>query len=124
MNKTRLNIITINSTANGQIGYLIINQSITGSNFSVSLFDYQKFNQSTAITYETIDPTINASYAEIQFKQSSYWYLEINSTYDFSIDVNKTFYLGLTLFLPKSGYNFNNPYSIYDIYIGQNILRQ
>ena len=113
-NQTQLNSIRINSTANGQIGYFIINQSLIDSNFSISLHDYQQFNQSSLITYETVDPTINETYAEIQFKQSSYWNLEINLTYDFSADVNSTFYLSLTLYLPESGYNFNKPDSIYD----------
>ena len=114
-NLTRGNAIFLNRTQNKQIGYFSLNQTLSSENFTISLLESAGNDRSAVIDYQTDSSIIDGTYGMITFTPSTNWFFEINTTYNFNgTHVKDFFYLQLKIYLPDSGYSFDNPITVYD----------
>lgn len=114
-NKTTGNVIFLNKTMDNQICYFTLNQTLSSGNFSITLLNSNHVQASEIIYKTETSSNLNGTYGQIQFVSSPNWFLEINTTYDFTkINYNQSIYLKLTLYFPDFGYSFDNPITVYD----------
>ena len=114
-NQTTGNVILLNRTQNDQIGYFSLNQTLSSGNFTITLLDSASNDRSSIIEYQTDSSLIDGTFGKITFTPSTNWDFQINTTYNFNGSNSKNFfYLQLRIYLPSSGYSFNNPITVYD----------